>query len=411
MRYPVIARVFFRWILVCSAVLLMMPLPSYGTQTPQKEKTLEGNLSPELENALAALVVSSARKQPNPAPTAIACILDFAVNNTQPASQIRLASNAQGTGAYGQGKLSLPLQKVAGYLLHPAVPGEAIYPASVRRTAWLPGSPIIKESDTLLKAVYPPSVPLFTRGTEYEETTPDTTSGCYYAYKLDRLFILTSYKGRTALLSVSSMPEESSVGCKGAIVDDESWAYVYTSVQGTNINMMGWAETYIYGSASVSVFMETEPGSSETQVQIFKWAKAGWSGINAVKPSHISYGIQRFIKGLEKVVATPGAPTPQALAAYSKKLGTMSDAELQTRLNAFGVWLAAPPLKNPLLSEKDFQQVLRDGKYAFTLGRNDTRAELMKLYVRRQLQLLPEELTSTIVQPVDDSKSSTAEAQ
>lgn len=411
MRHPVFAHVLFRWFLVCSVILLSMPLPGYGAKTPQEEKTVTGNLSPELEKALVTLIVSSARKQSNPATTAIECVLDFAVNNTQPASEIRLASNTQGTGAYGEGKLSLPLHKVAGYLLHPAVPGEAIYPASVRRTAWLPGSPIIKENDTLLKAVYPPSIPLFTRGTEYEETTPDTTSGCYYAYKLDRLFILTSYKGRTALLSISSMPEESSVGCKGAIVDDENWEYVYTSVQGTNIKMMNWAETYVYGSASVSVFMETAPGSSETQVHIFKWAKAGWSGINAVKSSHISKGIQRFITGLEKVVATPGAPTPQALAAYSKKLGAMSDAELQTQLNSFGIWLAAQSHKKTLLSGKDFQQVLRDGKYAFTLGRNDARAELMKLYVRQQLHLLPEELISAVDAPVNKIESSTAQLQ
>ena len=102
-----------------------------------------------------------------------------------------------------------------------------------------------------------------TRGVEYEETTPDTSSGCYYSYKLNRLFVLADYKGRTALISVSVMPGQSSVGLRGAIVgNDKDWTYVHPG-KGTNLAMLGWAETYLYGSASISVFMESAPGSGQ----------------------------------------------------------------------------------------------------------------------------------------------------
>ena len=78
--------------------------------------------------------------------------------------------------------------------------------------------------------------------------------------------MLADYKGRTALISVSVMPGQSSVGLRGAIVgNDKDWTYVYTPEKGTNLAMLGWAETYLYGSASISVFMESAPGSGKVR--------------------------------------------------------------------------------------------------------------------------------------------------
>ena len=110
-------------------------------------------------------------------------------------------------------------------MLDPSIPGEAIYPSAVRRNAWMPGSPILKDNAALTDAAYPPAAPIVTRGVEYEETTPDTSSGCYYSYKLNRLFVLADYKGRTALISVSVMPGQSSVGLRGAIVGNDKVHY------------------------------------------------------------------------------------------------------------------------------------------------------------------------------------------
>ena len=231
--------------------------------------------------------------------------------NTLPAAKVRPANRAEGAGVYHKETFALPLRKLMGYMLDPAVPGEAIYPSAVRRNAWLPGSGILKDSGRFLTATLPPAAPLVTRGVEYEETTPDTSSGCYYSYKLNRLFVLTDYKGRAALFSVSAMPGQSSVGLRGAIVgDDKDWTYVYTSEKGTNLAMLGWAETYLYGSASVTVFIED--GTGRTEAHFFKWAKAGWKGSNVVKPSHITAGLRRFTSGLRLVTESPRCPSPPA---------------------------------------------------------------------------------------------------
>lgn len=358
------------------------------TVLPARAEEKNGTLPPALETALSTLLADAPQGKPDPDAATLNTVLDFVVANTQPVDKIRPASRPQGSGACLKETISVPLRKLVEYMLNPSVPGEAIYPSSVRRNAWLPGSPILKESARLTGAAYPLTATLTARGTEYEETTPDTSSGCYYAYKLNRLFILTDYKGRAALLSVSMMPGQSSVGLRGAIVgSDKDWTYVYTPEKGTNIAMLGWAETYLYGSASVSIFMESAPGSNKVDAFFFKWARAGWKGSNVVKTSHIVAGLKRFTTGLRQVMESPKLPAAKAIATRFAELKGLSDANLRARLASFGTHLAKQEA-DPL-DEKAFRAVLDNGAYPGTLKREDAIAELMKLYMRQQFGTLP----------------------
>lgn len=365
--------------LLCSLLLAALAvLPAAATTAPE--------LPAPVENALTSLLSAAPQGRPDPAPAALMPILDFVTANTLPAAKVRPANRTEGAGVYHKETFALPLRKLMGYMLDPAVPGEAIYPSAVRRNAWLPGSGILKDSGRFLTATLPPAAPLVTRGVEYEETTPDTSSGCYYSYKLNRLFVLTDYKGRAALFSVSAMPGQSSVGLRGAIVgDDKDWTYVYTSEKGTNLAMLGWAETYLYGSASVTVFLED--GTGRTEAHFFKWAKAGWKGSNVVKPSHITAGLRRFTSGLRLVTESPRCPSPQDIAARFAAFKGMDEATLRSRLRPFAAHLAGQDA-DPL-DEKAFRAVLDNNAYAETLQRDNAIAELMKLEMRRTLGNLP----------------------
>lgn len=380
-RFEVMMALSFASRLLCSvlfAALAVLPAAAEDVQ----------ELPPPVENALSALLSAAPQGKADPGPAALTPILDFVTANALPAAKVRPASRDEGSGVYYKETLGLPLRKLMSYTLDPAVPGEAIYPSSVRRNAWLPGSAILKDSAALLNAPLPPAAPLSTRGIEYEETTPDTSSGCYYSYKLDRLFVLMDYKGRAALFSISAMPGQSSVGLRGAIVgDDKNWTYVYTPEKGTNLAMLGWAETYLYGSASVSVFMESAPGSGKTEVHLFKWAKAGWKGSNVVKPSHITAGLRRFTSGLRQVTESPRCPSPQDIAARFAAFKGMDEAALRAQLQPLSAHLAAQDA-DPL-DDKAFRAVLGDNAYAGTLKREDAIAELMKLYMRQALGMLP----------------------
>lgn len=347
-----------------------------------------GTLPQPLETALSSLLSIAQQGKGDPAPATLTAVLDFVASNTQTPSKVRPASRPQGAGAYLKETINVPLRTIMVYILNPAVPGEAIYPSAVRRNAWLPGSPLLKDSAAFLDAAFPPAAPLISRGVEFEETTPDTSSGCYYSYKLNRLFVLTGYKGRTALVSVSFMPGQSSVGLRGAIVgNDKDWTYVYTPQKGTNLTMLSWAETYLYGSASVSVFMENAPDGNKTDAFFFKWAKAGWKGSNVVKPSHITAGLKRFTAGLRRVLESPKRPSEQAMAARFAELKGMDDAALRAQLKGFAAHIAKQD--HDPLDEKAFRAVLDNDAYSETLKRDDAIAELMKLYVRGHVGALP----------------------
>ena len=372
----------FKRLFICFCFALLTALPA------QAEEQKNGTLPPALETALSTLLADAPQGKADPDAATVNAVLDFVATNKRAANKVRPEARPQGSGAYLKETLNVPLRKLVEYMLDPSIPGEAIYPSAVRRNAWMPGSPILKDNAALTDAAYPPAAPIVTRGVEYEETTPDTSSGCYYSYKLNRLFVLADYKGRTALISVSVMPGQSSVGLRGAIVgNDKDWTYVYTPEKGTNLAMLGWAETYLYGSASISVFMESAPGSGKVDVSIFKWAKAGWKGSNVVKVSHITAGLKRFTSGLRQVMESPRLPSSDAIAAKYSELKAMNDTELRAQLSCFGTHLAkqnADPL-----DEKAFRTVLDNGAYPGTLKRDDAIAELMKLYMRQQLGTLP----------------------
>ena len=376
-------RAFF---LLCMTFFFVL---GQGIPAFSNDKTDAGNLP---ESSLAALLDETPQGRPDPSADTLVTLLDFVIANKLQSSKVRPARRSHGQGAYLQERINVPLKKILACTLDPSVPGETIYPAVVRRNAWLPGSQILTKGKELLATALPPAATLIVRGIEFEETTPDTSSGCYYTYRLNRLFILTAYKEKTALFSISVMPEESSVGKKGAILGkDSDWTHIYSGVPGTNISMLGWAETHLYGSASVTIFLDN---GGSTDIYMFKWAKAGWAGSNVVKPSHITAGLKRFTNSMRQVLENPAMPSAEAIAAQFTKLSKLSDAQLRAQLAGYAAYLNKQPDK--LLKEKEFASVLADNGYANTLNREDLIAELMKLYMRKQLGTLPQEVAATL---------------
>ena len=340
------------------------------------------NLPKELEKSLTNLLEATPAGKSAPDPADINMVLRF-VTTAEPDANLHPESRDYGSGIFYKDVIRQPLRTLVSYILDPAVPGEALYPSTVRRNVWQPGSEVLKNGLSLAESPYPPAAPLVTRGVEYEETTPDTSSGCYYSYKLDRLFVLTGMAGRTALLTVSLMPKESSIGLKGVIVDDNKWEYVYTPVKGTNISMLNWAETYLYGSATVTVFIEPAAGSKTTDVYVFKWAKAGWSGMNVVKPSHILAGVKRYLGAFKLVMEAPGRPTPQSLAAWASELAGQPETALREGLAGLAGDLERRGAGDKILSQDEFQAVLKNGGYASSLSRENAVAEALKLRMRK----------------------------
>ncbi len=369
------------------ALLAFLVLGASGTWAKGSDiDKAKPNLPKELEAALTELFEAVPAGRADPDEHVVNMVLRFVVG-TDSSTFLHPASRAHGVGVFYRDTIRQPLRVIAGYIVDPAVPAEAVYPATVRRGAWLPGG-IASAGPALLKAAWPPAKPLMARGQEREETTPELSSGCYYSYALDRLFILTGMGGRTALMTVSVMPKASGVGLKGAIAGkDADWKYVYTEKKGTNLPMLSWAETYLYGSATLNIFIESAPGSRQTDVYTFKWAKAGWSGMNVVKPSHIMAGVKRYLGGLKTFMESSKRPQAAEIAAWSAELQRCSTDELQHMLSAFAADLEERAAHNEILSRPEFQAVLDNGGYAARLNRENAVAEILKLRVRKALGL------------------------
>ncbi|MCL2124106.1 MAG: hypothetical protein FWH34_08430, partial [Desulfovibrionaceae bacterium] len=295
---------------------------------------------------------------------------------------VRVAKREYGEGVLLRQTFRSSFAKLLRYCFDPRIPAEILYPMVLRRGNWLPDSQFVQENVKLWERIDKQDM-LVLRGTEYEEITPDVFSGCYYNYKLRRLIVLLHVDGKPALFSVARQDGPSSVGCKAAIVgSDSNWNYVYTKVVGSNLKLVGWAETYMYDSAVVSL---TYPSGEGGGLAFFKWVKAGWSNMNMVKSRHIRSGGERFLANMRQVLDSQNLPEPDDIYARHNELAGMDDAALRTAFEPHAAALANSAQGDSVLSGSDFRAVLKDGAYARQLRREELISELMKLYMKERL--------------------------
>ena len=346
-----------------------------------------GTVPPEVEDVISALLRDIPPGSPNPSRQSLLPLLNYVMGNPDPA-KVKPAKREHGNGAYTRTTINLPLQKVLRYCYDPEIPGEALYPNVLRRGYWLPGSDILTQKTVLWdtdKSLPADGDAVILRGAEFEEITPDTFSGCYYSYTLDRLLILVRVDGKTALVSATKQRAPSSVGRVGAIVGkDNDWNYVYSKVVGSNIKLASWAETYMYDSANITVFYEEKPDAPQTQMAFFKYVKAGWANMNMVKSSHILDGSKRFVEGMRQVLESPRLPGADAIAAKVRNLRGMDATALRQALNPYSQGLAAQAGKGAL-SSSDFKKLVQEGSYASGLSNQEMGSELLKQYMKDQL--------------------------
>ena len=348
-----------------------------------KQDEVKGEkLAPEFEDTLTTLIAAVHAGKNLPAEADLTKLARFMMSPATNPDEVRVARREHGAGVLMRQAFSSALTKLVRYCFDPQIPGEILYPMVLRRGNWLPDSQLVKEKVQLWDQLNTQDM-LVLRGTEYEEITPDAFSGCYYNYRLRRLVVRLHVDGKPVLFSVSRQEAPSSVGCKAAIVGkDSNWNYVYTRVVGSNLKLVGWAETYMYDSANVSLMYPNGEGGG---LAFFKWVKAGWSKMNMVKSSHIRSGGERFLSSMRQVLDAQNLPAPDAIYARHTELTAMDDATLRAAFGPHAAALAHNAQGDSVLANSDFQAVLKDGAYAQQLGRQDLISELMKLYMKERL--------------------------
>jgi len=171
---------------------------------------------------------------------------------------------------------------------------------------------------------------------QYVEITPDTHSGAYYGYNLYQALVVFKYKQRKVIITISKQRDESTVGKKGYVLGtDDDWDYYYSGKKGLTVPALGWVSSYMYASSAINIYYEREPGSPRVRCAMFKWLRAGWSGINMVQRKHIYNGLKRFGGTFKQIMEHPALPPVEVLAADFSQIREYSDDTLRSKMDIY----------------------------------------------------------------------------
>ncbi|WP_245543773.1 hypothetical protein [Maridesulfovibrio salexigens] len=307
------------------------------------------------------------------------------VDDTPPTDKIiKLPKRDSANGAAMRMQVNAGLKRILEYTYNPEIPNYAIYPSVIRVSGWSPDSQFYAEKAQPWKFLGDCATPRVWRGEEFEVNTPDSFGGAYYRYDLNRLLVLMKYEGRDVFLSVSKQLDKSSVGMKGLVVDDNQWNYFYSGIPGLTSGGMGWMDTFMYDSMSVNLYIQDKNDPEQTVSYLFKWLRAGWAGLNVVRPKHIFEGSQRFGRAFTALMESETLPEPQVFAEKVREIEAMPEQELDHYISEYSKQVEHFAAKHPVLSD-EFPEVYENGKYADKFTREERIGVLVKEYVKQAM--------------------------
>ncbi|QJB58361.1 hypothetical protein HFN16_03985 [Pseudodesulfovibrio sp. zrk46] len=307
-------------------------------------------------------------------PAAIQDMLNFVANETADPKDISPARRFNGNGICLRQNVKADLDTILRYFYNPDIPNYLLCPAVLRLSGWYKDSEFLKQERPLWEQLKTLDAPVQVRGKEFESCTPDSFGEAYFRYDLNRLISMMKYQGKNVLVSVSLQDEKSDVGRKGAILNDKEWEYFYSGIEGINRSMIGWADSFMYESASVMVLVEQDGG---TTLFLFKWLKAGWAGMNLVKRKHIYDGTLRYVRSLKAILDNPDL-TPEDLMAGMKTVAAITPAEEDALIEEYAKNFEIRFKDDPKLKKREYAKVIADGGYAKVLDA-DARKSILSL--------------------------------
>jgi hypothetical protein len=269
-------------------------------------------------------------------PKKVAVVLDFINQPGKDATLYYADSVLDAPSAYYEFDIHESLKKIVAYSFNPDIPEIATMPSSVRLLYWL---------DAWKNRQSPPSVgryldrldsPVVIDGLQHMEITPDTHSGAYYASDMHKTLLLFKYCQRNILATVSRQVDVSTVGKKGYVLgEDDDWDYFYSGEPGLTLPALGWVKSYMYGSSGINIYDEVDPVAGKVRCAVFKWLRAGWSGINMVRRQHIYSGVKRFAKSMTEILEYPLLPSVESMVDYFSRIRGFSEDTLRSKMKIY----------------------------------------------------------------------------
>ena len=238
------------------------------------------------------------------------------MTSTKAAGTIYSAGGGFGApSAYNEFSVDTDLQRIVSYAINVDIPACTLWPSSLRMTRWTKVHGGAQQLARLRAASAQLDAPFIVQGSERVTITPDQTTGGYYSYDVDKTIIYSPYRKGKLLISVYRQQGPSEVGKKGLVLgSDDDWSYLYTNKDGLNLTGLGWIKSYMYDSFSVCVYYQADPDLPLVKYGSVSWVKAGWSGMNMVKPKHIYQGLLRVADAFKSVIEDPNLPDAVILA-------------------------------------------------------------------------------------------------
>jgi hypothetical protein len=144
----------------------------------------------------------------------------------------------------------------------------------------------------------------------------------------------------------------------------------------------------MYGSSAINVYYEFDAGPSRVRCAIFKWLRAGWSGINMVQREHIYNGLKRFAGPFKQIMEYPALPPADSLAADFARIRRFSDDTLRSKMDIYADILKNRYNGNSPNGNK-VAKLLADKEHWSTMNRDEMEAALVIEYMKAVIGKTP----------------------
>jgi hypothetical protein len=285
--------------------------------------------------------------------------------------------------AYHEFDIHKDLKHVLNIGFNPGIPPFILSPSSIRLAYWTEVNGKKQLPPDLSSMLSRLDHPIMVTGVEHEEITPDLNTGAYYGYDLNRTLILLKYQGHPALISISKQKNVSDVGKKGVVLGkDDNWDYFYSGQNGLNKPGLGWVNSYMYDSYTISIFIERDGPGHLVHCGIFKWLRAGWADMNMVQNQHIYRGLQRYTDTVKGILEYPSLPEPDKMAEIFSMIKTFSADELRDKIRNYITLLSQKYKEDASSGGKLIAETIKDNSYLSQLNQYQMQSVLAVEYIK-----------------------------
>jgi len=373
-------------LIIIGAIFIILPVQTRAGKNPEEVK-ISKSIYPGLHHFLDLV---DPEKNVSFDPGLVAKVMEF-IEGPKDEDTLYFADDVlKMPSAYHEFDSYTDLRKISDYAFNPDIPYIATMPSSVRLFHWLDKKGQRRHTPQVNRYLGDLDTPVVEKTLQYVEITPDTHSGAYYGYNLHQTLIVFKYRQRNVLITVSRQIDVSSVGKKGYVLGaDDDWDYFYSGKKGLTIPALGWVSSYLYGSSAINVYYEIDAGSSRVRCAMFKWLRAGWSGINMVKRKHIYSGLKRFAKPFKQIMEYPALPPVDRLAADFSRIRKFSDDTLRSKMDIYSNILQRRYNGDNHNGKKRLAKLLADRDHWSGMSRDEMEAALVIEYMKAVIGKTP----------------------